>query len=237
MVKANVIEPVKEAVLSVSPIVPVHKSNGALRVCVDYRQLNTSIIREYHSLPTIEEITAELADTEVFSVLDAESGIHQLLLEVDYRPRTTFAPHCGLYRFKWLPFGVSCASEIFQRVVSDILSDLPGVVVFIDDILVFGRNHKEHHERLAAVLARLEAANLQLNRAKCHTSQEQVKYLGHMLTKQWIQADSDKLCAIRNLATPESVADVQRFLGMATYPGEFVPHLTNATEPLRALSK
>ena len=173
----------------------------------------------------------------MFSVLDAESGFHQLLLDVDSHLLTTFATHCGLYRFKRLPFGVSCAPEIFQRVVSDILSGLPGVVVYIDDILVFGRNYKEHDERLAAVLARLEAINLQLNWAKCHTSQEQVKYLGHMLTKQGVQADSDKLCTICNMATPESVADVQRFLGMATCLGKFVPHLTNAAEPLHALSK
>jgi len=237
LVKADVIEPVKEASAWVSPIVPVRKSNGTLRLCVDYRQLNKSIIREHRALPTVDEITAELADAEVFSVLDAESGFHQLLLDVDSRPLTTFATHCGLYRFKRLPFGVSCAPEIFQRVVSDILVGLPGVVVYIDDILVFGRNRKEHDERLASVRARLTAANLKLNGDKCCIGQEQVKYLGHILTKAGVQPDADKLSAIQDMPPPKSLADVQRFLGMVTYLGKFVPQLTNATEPLRTLSK
>ena len=78
---ADIIEPVKEASPWVSPVVPVRKSNSSLRLCVDYRQLNKSIIRERHCLPTVDEITGELAGAQVFSVLDAESGFHQLVLE------------------------------------------------------------------------------------------------------------------------------------------------------------
>ena len=237
LVEADVIEPVKQASAWVSPIVPVRKSSGKLRLCVDYRELNKSIVRERHSLPTIEEITAELADAQVFSVLDAESGFHQLLLDEDSRPLTTFATHCGLFRFKRLPFGVSCAPEIFQRVVSDILSGLPGVMVYIDDILVFGRDRTEHDQRLAAVLDRLKSANLKLNEDKCCIRQEEVKYLGHVLTKDGVQPDSDKLSAIQYMAPPQSAADVQRFLGMVTYLGKFIPQLTMATEPLRTLLK
>ena len=237
LVKAQIIEPVKEASAWVSPIVPVRKSNGKLRLCVDYRQLNKCIVRERHSVPTVDEITAELEGATVFSVLDAESGFHQLLLDEESQPLTTFATHCGLFRFKRLPFGVSCAPEIFQRVVSDILSGLPGVVVYIDDILVFGCNRAEHDERLANVRARLDSANLRLNLEKCCIGQEQVKYLGHILTKDGVQPDGDKLSAIQDMAPPQSVADVQRFLGMVTYLGKFVPQLTTATEPLCSLVK
>ena len=112
LVKADIIEPVKQATAWVSPIVPVRKSNGSLGLCVDYRELNKSIIRERHSLPTVDEIMAELAGADMFSVLDAESGFHQLLLSEESRPLTTFTDHCGLFRFKRLPFGVSC--KIFQ---------------------------------------------------------------------------------------------------------------------------
>ena len=115
------------------------------------------------------------------------------MLDEDSRPLTTFATHCGLFRFKRLPFGVSYAPEIFQRVVSDILSGLPGVMVYIDDILVFGRYRTEHDQRLAAVLDHLKSANLKLNEDKCCIRQEEVKYLGHVLTKDGVQPDSDKL--------------------------------------------
>ena len=132
---------------------------------------------------------------------------------------------------------MSCAPEIFQRVVSDILSGLPGVIVYIDDILVFGRSRTEHDERLAAVLSRLKSANLKLNDGKCRIRREQVTYLGHILTKDGVQPDTDKLLAIQNMAPQASVADVQRFLGMITYLGKFIPQLTSATEPLRSLMK
>ena len=237
LAKADIIEPVKEASPWVSPVVPVRKSNGTLRLCVDYRQLNKSIITERHSLPTVDEITSELAGAQVFSVLDAESGFHQLLLEEESRSFTTFASHCGSYRFKRLPFGISCAPEIFQRVVSDILVGLPGVVVYIDDILIFGRNQVEHDARLASVLERLKAANLKLNWAKCHIGKDQVKYLGHTLTRDGVHPDSSKLSAIADMAAPKTVADAHRFLGMVTYLGKFVPRLTEATEPLRQLMK
>ena len=237
LVAADIIEPVKEASAWVSPIVPVLKSNGTLRLCVDYRQLNESIVRERHAVPTVDEITAELEGATVFSVLDAESGFHQLSLDKESQTLTKFAAHCGLFRFKRLLFGVSCAPEIFQRVVSDILSGLPGVVVYIDDILVFGHDRAEHDERLANVLARLKSASLKLNWDKCRIGPEQVKYLGHILTRAGVQPDSNTLSAIQDMAPPKSATDVQRFLGMVTYLGKFVLQLTAATEPLLKLMK
>jgi hypothetical protein len=103
---------------------------------MDYRLLNKSIVQERHMAPTLDEITANLDGAKVFSVLDAESGCHQLSLTIESRPYTTFASHCGLFRFKRLPFGIACAPEIFQRVVTDILGGLEGVMVYSDDILV-----------------------------------------------------------------------------------------------------
>ena len=91
------------------------------------------------------------------------------------------------------------------------------MMVYIDDILVFGRDGTEHDQRLAAVLDRLKSANLKLNEDKCCIRQEEVKYLGHVLTKDGVQPDSDKLSAIQYMAPPQSAADVQRFLGMVTY--------------------
>ena len=136
-------------------------------------------------------------------------------------------------------FGIPCAPEIFQRVVSDILAGLPGITVYIDDISIFGKNQVEHDARLVSVLERLRAANLKLNWDKCNIGKDQVKYLGHMqlLTKDGVQANSSKLSAISEMAPPKTVADAQRFLGMVTYLGKFVPCLTGATDPLRRLMK
>ena len=233
LVDNDIIEPVREATPWVSPLVPVRKANGSLRLCVDYRELNKNIVRERQVLPTVEEITAELEGATMFSVLDAESGFHQLLLSEESRPLTTFSSHCGLYRFKRLPFGVTCAPEIFQRVVSDILCRVPGVVVYIDDILVYGKTAAEHDDRLKAVLERLKEANLRLNWAKCRVRQTEVKYLGHWLSSTGVTPDLEKVKAIQEMPPPQTPSDVRRFLGMVTYLGKFVPNLSCITEPLR----
>ena len=235
--EADVIESVREATPWVSPLVPVRKSNGALRLCVDYRQLNKAIVRERHMLPTLEEITSKLAGAKMFSVLDAESGFHQIPLSERSRKYTTFITPCGLYRFKRLPFGIACAPEIFQRVVEDILRGLDGVLVYVDDILVFGKDREEHDARMKSALERLSAANLTINWAKCQIRQTRVKYLGHWLTDQGISPDADKMRAIQDMPCPQSVADVRRFLGMITYLGKFIPTLAQATKSLRELAK
>ena len=196
---ADVIEPVQEATPWVSPLVPVpvRTANGALRLCVDYRRLNQAITRERHMLPTLDEITAVLEGAKVFSVLDAESGFHQLPLSAESKPYTTFTTHRGLYRFKRLPFGLACAPEIFQREVDDLVRGLDGVIVYIDDILIFGKDQSEHDRRMESVLRRLSEVNIKLNWAKCQIRQSKVKYLGHWLTEEGVLPDTDKLRAKR----------------------------------------
>ncbi|XP_065177704.1 uncharacterized protein K02A2.6-like [Sycon ciliatum] len=237
LVDADIIKPVKEAAAWVSPTVPVRKPSGKLRLCIDHRQLNKNVVRERHVLPTLDEITAQLDGAQVFSVLDSESGFHQIELDQESRPLTTFAAHCGLYRFKRLPFGIASAPEMFQRVVSDILAGLPGVIVYIDDILVFGSSQEEHDRRLAAVRQRLEAANLRLNADKCQLSKSSVKYIGHWLSGTGVAPDGEKLQAIADMAMPKSLQDVQRFLGMVTYLGRFIPDMSSISEPVRRLAK
>jgi hypothetical protein len=188
-------------------------------------------------LPTLDEITAALEGAGVFSVLDAESGFHQVPLSIESRHYTTFTTHRGLYRFKRLPFGIACAPEIFQRVVDDILKGLQGVIVYIDDILVFGKDQQEHDMRIKTVFQRLHDANLKLNWAKCQLRKTRVKYLGHWLTNQGLLPDTDKLRAIQDMPCPTSITDVRRFLGMATYLAKFIPHLSQVTTPLRQLAK
>lgn len=129
------------------------------RLCIDFRKLNEHVIRERRQIPTLDEITAQMHGAKVFSVLDAESGFHQLELDEDSRNLTTFITHKGLFHFCRLPFGIASTPETFQRVLSDILEDLEGVFVYIDDILIVGKDEEEHDHRLKLVLERLSAVN------------------------------------------------------------------------------
>ena len=201
---ADSIEPVKEATPWVSPIVPARKANGKLRLCIDYRNLNKHVVRERYEIPTMDEITAQIHGPAVFSVLDAESGFHQLALDVGSRPLTTFTTHKGLYRFKCLPFGISTATETFQHVLSDLLDGIERVFVYID-ILIVGKDQEEHDQRFHLVLDRLTAVNLWLNWTKSQVRQASVRYLGGLFDAAGLHHDPEKAAAIGDMPPPSSL--------------------------------
>ena len=114
----------------------VLKPDGSLRVCLDPTELNKAIKREHYALPTAPEIFAKLTHSRVFSTLDATSGFLQLELDKESSNLTTFATPFGRYKFLRLPFGISSAPEVFHRTVSEIFSDIKGVEIYIDDLLI-----------------------------------------------------------------------------------------------------
>ena len=136
----GVIEAVNEASDWVSPTVIAWKKNGGVRLCVDLRKVNDAVVVEKHPLPNIEEMFTELRNAKYFSKLDLKSAYHQLELDESSRAFTTFITHKGLFRYKRVCFGLASAPSCFQRVMSSVLKGLDGVLCFIDDIIVFGKN-------------------------------------------------------------------------------------------------
>ena len=130
-------------------MVPIIKKSGDVRICVDLKHLNESIVRPKFVIPTKEDILSKLSDGTVFSSLDAASGFWQIPLDSECVKLTTFITPFGRYCFNRLPFGITSAPEIFQFKMNELLEGLEGVVVYMDDILVHGSNMKEHDERLS----------------------------------------------------------------------------------------
>ena len=122
--------------------------------------MNKAVKRERVVLPTTDEITAELSGSTVFSSLDAAAGFWQIPLDKDSQRLTTFITPFARYCFKRLPFGISSAPEIFQRKMVETLEGLPGTAVYMDDIIVHGKDMTQHDERLQQVMERLETAGL-----------------------------------------------------------------------------
>jgi hypothetical protein len=143
----------------------------------------------------------------------------------------------GRYIFKRLPMGLVCSSEVFHKTIKAMFSDIPRVDNWVDDILIWGRNQKEHDEALNAALTRAKHRNLTLKKKKCEFAQKEIKYIGHIIGKEGIKPDPDKIAAIQNMPSPQSKADLQRFLGMVNYLGKFVPKMAELTAPLRTLLK
>ena len=162
-------------------MVGVPKKNGKVRICVDLKHLNESVLREVHPLPKVDETLAQLSGAKVFSKLDANSGFWQIPLDIPSRLLTTLITPFGRYHFNKLPFGILSTPEHFQKRMSAILSGLPGVVCQMDDVLVFGENQSQHDERLDAVLRRLESAGVTLNPEKCKFSCLEIDFLGHII--------------------------------------------------------
>ena len=161
-----------------APMVVVPKKNGSARICVDLRDLNDSVQRELHQMPTVDEVLGQVSGGQVFSKLDANSGFWQVPLGPDSQLLTTFITSFSRYCFQKLPFGITSAPEIFQKHMSEILDGLDGVVCLIDDMLIFGATQDEHDRRLHSVLSRLQAAHITLNLDKCVFSVMSIYFLG-----------------------------------------------------------
>ena len=237
MVASNVIRPVTTPSEWCAPMVPVPKSNGQVRICVDLQRLNKAVKREHLVLPTLDDIAPNLAGSSVFSSLDAESGFWQIPLEKDSQELTTFISPFGRFCFQRLPFGVTSASEIFQRKMQDLLQDQEGVEVIVDDILVHGKTRDEHDTRLKKVIETVNEAGLTLNYQKCQFQKEELTYFGHVVGAKGIRPDPEKVRALVDMPSPTKVEELRRVLGMLNYLGRFVSNLSTIMKPMLDLLK
>ena len=134
----SVIEPVQFSHWA-TPIVPIAKQDGTVRICGDYKAtLNRALRSEVYPLPRIEELFTALAGGEQFSKLDLSHAYQQLVLEDDSQMLTTITTHKGLFKYNRLPFGVTTAPSVFQRIMENLLQGLQYVTVYLDDILSQG---------------------------------------------------------------------------------------------------
>ena len=220
-----------------SPIVPVPKGESDVCICVDLKRLNACVKRERYVLPTIDELVHKLRGATVFSSLDAASGYWQFPLAEAASKLTTFITPFGRFRFKRLPFGISSASEIFQREMTALLEGIEGILIYQDDILVYGSSVEEHDKRLNAVLDRIIASGLQLNKRKYQIRQKSLAFLGHIIDKDGCRPHPDKISAISSMSRPENVTEVRQFSGMINFLSRYVPNLSNIMAPINHLLK
>ena len=183
----------------------------------------------------MDETLAQLAGAKKFSKLDANSGFWQIPLAKQSRPLTTFITPFGRFQFNKLPFGISCAPELFQKRMSTMLSGLQGVLSLMDDMLVLGHDKHQHDKRLEAVLSRIQSAGVTLNLSKCEFSMDQIKFLGHIVDKDRVRADPAKTQAVLELPPPSNVREMRCFVGMVNQLEKFIPNCADIICPLTEL--
>lgn len=151
-----------------TPIVPVVKSDGGIRICGDYKiTLNPVLHVDRYPLPLIEDLFHKLQGGIHFTKIDLTNAYQQVELDDDSALLTTISTHKGLFAYKRLPFGINSAPSLFQEIMEKLLAGLNGVVVFIDDILMTGKDEIEHMNRVREVLKRLNDSGFTISMNKC----------------------------------------------------------------------
>ncbi|CAM4672822.1 unnamed protein product [Lepidochelys kempii] len=154
------------------------QKGGGIHLCADLREPNKAIVIDSHPLPHIKEVFAKLRGAKMFSTFDLQTTYYQVMLHEDSRDFTTFITREGLFRFKYVPYGLASAPCAFQKMMSLILKNQHGVQCYLDDIIVFGNTSEEHDNNLQSVLNSISKAGLQLNRSKCKFRQTELSFWG-----------------------------------------------------------
>ncbi|KAG7301746.1 hypothetical protein JYU34_014734 [Plutella xylostella] len=227
MLREGVIEPVAASDWA-TPLVPVSKADGGLRICADYKiTLNSALLVDRYPLPRFEDLLVTLNNSVIFSKCDLSQAYNQLVLDESSKQYTVINTHKGLFRYNRLVYGLSSSSGIFQRTMSNLLKGIPFVGIFIDDVIIGGRNITEHLQSLEMVMSRLCENGLKLKRNKCEFFVDEIKYLGYIICKDGVKTDPDKIKAMSEMAQPQNVTQLRSFLGLVNFYGRFVKNMSS----------
>ncbi len=182
-------------------------------------------VRDVYPLPRIDDSLAALQKGVFFSTLDMNAGYWQIPMDEASKEKTAFITEGGLFEYNVMPFGLTNAPATFQRFMDATLAGLKWqcLLVYLDDIIIFSPTFEQHMIDLREVFGRLREVNIQLKPSKCHFFQNEIKYLGHIVSRHGIATDPDKVKAITELKSPKDASELRTFLGMCSYYRKFIP--------------
>ena len=221
-----------------STVVLVRKKDGGLRFCIHLCKLNNRTIKDGYSLPRIEYTLDCLCGAVWFSTLDLKSGYWQVELEEEARPLTAFTLGLlGFWECECMPLGPTNSPATFQRLMESCLGELHlnWCIIYLDNIIVFSWTPEEHLHRLKAVSNKLKEAGLKLKPCKCDLFKQQINYLGHVVSKEGVSTDPQKIKAVTEWPQPTTVTEVRSFLGFVIYYRRFIPNFSKVAKPLKLL--
>ncbi len=227
-----------------SPVVLVTKKDGSIRFCINYMKLNAVTKQDVYMIPRIDDILTDLGESQFFTSLDLAGAYHQVPVsdKLNSKDKTTFTCFLGIFRFKYMPFGVRNGPSSFQRLMERVLAGIlnKGAYVYLDDVLVTGATFEEHIQILGQVFERIRQAGLKIKLRKCVFAAPKVPYLGHVVARDGIRVNPEKVKAIKenylNERPPSNRTEVLRFLGMCGFYSKFIRGYSDLAEPLHRIS-
>ncbi|GKC48813.1 putative reverse transcriptase domain-containing protein [Tanacetum coccineum] len=194
-----------------APILFVKKKDGSFRMCIDYLELNKLTVKNHYPLPRIDDLFDQLQGSSIYSKIDLRLGYHQLRVREEDIPKTAFRTRYGHYKFRVMPFGLTNAPAVFMDLMNSVyklhLDKI--VIVFIDDILIYSHNKKEHEEHLKTILELLKKEELYAKFSKCEFWINIVKFLSHVIDSSGIYVDPAKIEAVKNWASPTTPSEIR----------------------------
>lgn len=217
-----------------SPLHIVPKKNGDIRVCGDYRRLNSITIPDRYPVPRIKDFTHHLSGKTIFSTIDLNRAYQQLSVREEDIEKTAIITPMGLFEFPRMCPGLKNAGQTFQRYIHEVLRGLDFVFPFIDDLLLASENEAQHREHLHIVLKRLEENGITINPAKCNLGQPEVQFLGYTVSAEGIKPPEHKIQVITNFPKPTTIEELRRFLGMLNFYRDHIPNAASLQAPLNS---
>ncbi|UTT90066.1 hypothetical protein NDA17_003465 [Ustilago hordei] len=217
----------------------VSGKDGGLRLCVDYRGLNEITVKNRAPLPLIEEQLFLLRKARIYTKLDLRAAYNLIQIAKGDEWKTAFGTQLGLYEYLVMPFGLANAPAHFQSFINDIFQDIIGiyVVVYLDDFLIFSDTEEAHVKHVTEVLTHLRSNRLFAKLSKCEFHTKTVEFLGYIIKPTGIEMDPEKVRTVKEWPMPESIHDIQRFLGFANFYRRFIAHFARIAKPLTSLVK
>ena len=221
-----------------APILLLKKPDGSKRFCIDYRKINKVTIQDKFPMQRIDDIFDNFNGSEYFSEFDFNRAYWQLEIDKNDIEKTAFATPDAHYEFMRLPFGLTNGTRAFSRLMHTIFGDMKCLQVYLDNVVVHSKTKQKHFLDVKDFLIRTRSTMLKLNFQKCKWFQKTIKLLGHIISKNKLMMDPEKIEKVKNWPTPKNSKQVSQFLGFTNYYNHYINHYADITAPLsRLLSK
>ena len=212
---------------------PVIKPDGKVRLCVDYRRLNSITPQRHHVIPTVSDILERAGKARVMSKLDLAKGFYQLAMEEESKDLTTFVSPFGRFRFCRMPFGLKNSPAVFQDCIERILRDCTdNASNYIDDILIFSVDFASHLVHVEEVLCALSRAGLTTKPTKCSWGKAKLEYLGHLIGGGEVAVPQHRVTDMLKFKRPVTQTQLRSFLGSMGFYRKFIPKFATLSSVL-----